>query len=284
MNKYWRYYNHAAVPNTAPNEVPDLLPIINGDIWKYNTKILFAKWTSNFDLKIETPWWFCIKDTPLNIEDLPAKKRYRITVGLRNFDVHRIAAHEYSNEIYHIYNEAFASYPNQNRKTFGYEDIYNMIQSWDIKNVVYGAFHKETETLAGILLMTERLKCIDLTSQKAIPKYEKYQVNAALLYRALIDYQDEIQKGRFICDGERNISHITKFQDYLENLFGFRKAYCVLHIVYRPIMRPIIKILYPFKKWLRTFDRVPFVHNILSVIKLEEIRRQFTSKYSTAGL
>lgn len=30
----WEYYNHAAVPTTAPNEKVDLEPLIDGSVWK----------------------------------------------------------------------------------------------------------------------------------------------------------------------------------------------------------------------------------------------------------
>ena len=30
----WKYYNHAALPQTAPHKIPDLRPIESGDIWK----------------------------------------------------------------------------------------------------------------------------------------------------------------------------------------------------------------------------------------------------------
>ena len=31
--KKWKYYNHAAIPTTAPHEEVDLSPINNGSIW-----------------------------------------------------------------------------------------------------------------------------------------------------------------------------------------------------------------------------------------------------------
>lgn len=36
MNKQvdWKYYNHAAIPTTAPHETPDMAPIVDGSIWK----------------------------------------------------------------------------------------------------------------------------------------------------------------------------------------------------------------------------------------------------------
>lgn len=30
----WKYYNHAAIPTTAPYKVPDITSIENGDIWE----------------------------------------------------------------------------------------------------------------------------------------------------------------------------------------------------------------------------------------------------------
>ena len=30
----WKYYNHAMIPNCAPNEEPDLSVFENGEIWK----------------------------------------------------------------------------------------------------------------------------------------------------------------------------------------------------------------------------------------------------------
>lgn len=30
----WKYYNHAAVPITAPHETPNIAPIEDGSIWK----------------------------------------------------------------------------------------------------------------------------------------------------------------------------------------------------------------------------------------------------------
>ena len=36
----WYYYNHAAIPTTAPHEIPDILPITDGSIWKIRGGVL----------------------------------------------------------------------------------------------------------------------------------------------------------------------------------------------------------------------------------------------------
>ncbi|WP_287725648.1 hypothetical protein [Anaerostipes sp.] len=37
----WKYYNHAAIPTTAPHEMPDLRAIENGDVWKIGGVFLY---------------------------------------------------------------------------------------------------------------------------------------------------------------------------------------------------------------------------------------------------
>ncbi len=36
----WYYYNHAAIPTTAPHENPDISPIKDGNIWKIGGGVL----------------------------------------------------------------------------------------------------------------------------------------------------------------------------------------------------------------------------------------------------
>lgn len=38
--KGWQYYNHAAIPTSAPHEIPDISSIENGSIWKIGGGVL----------------------------------------------------------------------------------------------------------------------------------------------------------------------------------------------------------------------------------------------------
>ena len=37
----WKYYNHAAIPTTAPHEMPDLRAVEKGDVWKIGGVFLY---------------------------------------------------------------------------------------------------------------------------------------------------------------------------------------------------------------------------------------------------
>lgn len=46
---------------------------------------LFARWTSDWPCGKETQWWYCLKDTPFDIEKIKSNYRYKIRKGERYF-------------------------------------------------------------------------------------------------------------------------------------------------------------------------------------------------------
>ena len=70
-------------------------------------------------------------------------------------------------------------------------------------------------------------------------------------------------------DGARAISHETHFQDYLEKYFGFRRAYCHLHVKYKWWVLLAVKALYPFRTMIEK-SKSSLAHNITGVLRMEE--------------
>lgn len=276
MNSF-RYYNHAILPTTAPHQQVHTEAINNNSIWntKVGKKALFARWTSEYDCGYETNWWYCVKDTPFVIENMKAKRRYEVRKGRKNFDVKVIDAHQYKNELYEIQKEAVSTYPKKNQIVKSKEMFMKEIKKWK-HYLIFGAFFKgggSKEILCGYLVINQHKEYANLSVQKVIPEYEKFAVNAALIHFALEYYNEKLIQGYYLVDGERNIFHVTAFQDYLEKYFGFRKAYCKLNIAYRPSIRKIVFILYLFKDLLERLDSFPMIHQINAVLKMEQIRR-----------
>ena len=54
----------------------------------------------------------------------------------------------------------------------------------------------------------------------------------------------------YVLDGARSITEHSNIQPFLEEKFKFRKAYCRLQIVYKPLFGFIVKCLYPFRKYM----------------------------------
>lgn len=278
--KGWKYYNYAAIPENSPCEDPDVSVIESGEIWSLDGSPLLARWTTDFDKIDAGSWWYVIKDTPLDVSKLKAKKRYEINRGMKNFDVRPIDAKKYKEQIYDIQVAAFAVYPNKYRPTVDKEKVFSTIELWG-SLVVLGAFIKDGEELKGYAVLSQKdEKYVEFSALKVFPEAEKNGINAALCAGALFHFESFLEGGGIICDGARSVSHETKFQDYLEDKFGFRKAYCKLHIAYSPNIKPIVKILYPFRKLLQKLDNVKKIHNINAVLKMESFVREQKAKYN----
>lgn len=237
-------------------------------------KPLFARWTSEFDCNQKTEWWYCIKDKPLDMVSLKAKRRYVINTGNRNFEVKTFDAIDLAEKMAEVYMDSFSVYPDLYRPVLEKAQVIEDMKSYQSKFTVLGAFLKETGELCGFSCILENDKCLNFVIQKTRPSYEKLQINAALVYGICKHYEWHLLNGYYICDGERAINHITNFQDYLEKYFGFRKAYCKLNLKYRFSIKLIVKLLYPFRKVIHNrCNTNRFFHNIDGVLQMENIVR-----------
>jgi len=274
MNNKWKYYNNALIPAGAPHDSLDEESLKNNPLWK-NKKTLFARWTTDFDCGYETPWWFCIKDEPFDIDKVNAKKRYEINKGKKNFEIRLIEFSKYIDEMYEVYisgsKEETLDIGDRNREGF----IREIDGELKYGLTMFGAFHRESGKLCGYAYARKRYGYINYMTHKVDPAYEKIAVNAALVEGVLSYFADDIKNGIYLCDGERSVYHETRFQDYLERYFEFRKAYCRLNLKYKPLLGLIVKMIYPYRKII---GKVSFMKKVFAVLKMHDYFKKSNEK------
>lgn len=264
----WKKYNGAIVPNGPPHIEPTVEDIAQA---RKMGGYRFISYVTDYDCEEETPWWYVVKDTPLVIEEIPsAKKRYRINKGLKYVTVRKIDANEYGEELYHCFvkaQERYKAYDSSVSK----EAFLRSLQKDTAE--YYGVFFKETGELVAYGKNDLYEDCVGMSVMKFHPDYMKYEISAALTYQIVHDYINQ-GRCRYAMDGQRSIRHKTNIQDYLEQNFGFRKAYCRLQMIYSPVMKVMVTLLYPFRRLVEKLagERV-LLNNVASVLKMEEIRR-----------
>lgn len=232
---------------------------------------LFVRWTEDYDCQQETEWWYVIKDTAFDINELKAKRRYEINKGKKNFEVRRIDTSSYADDLFKVQIAAYQSWPEKYRPSVDRDGFRKELISWK-NQIVYGAFSKVTDELVGYAKLSEKKHVLEFNTLRVDPDYERKGINAAVVCKIVEDYNQRLGKGFYILDGSRAIRHETLFQDYLEKYFGFRKAYCRLRIIYRFPLNVVVKILFPFRK---KFNNESKLGNLLvSLLKMEEIRRK----------
>ena len=136
--------------------------------------------------------------------------------------------------------------------------------------MVYGGFDRETGSLCAYARLRREGLYADFSVMKVIPACERRGVNAAMVSGILADLHGFLTQGGYICDGSRSVNHETAFQDYLEKYFGFRKAYCRLHVRYKWWLALMVKCLYPFRELLAKIDKISIIHLVNGVLKMEE--------------
>ena len=279
MNNEGAYYNHALVPTLPPHIDPDISWMKDSDRWKEyagGKMPLFARWVSDFDCSGETEWWCIIKDTPFDIMSLKSNRRSLITRGLKRVDVKVIIPADYAEQMSNIlvkewkyYDDSYEEGNDRQKMT----DDFKKLTMKNLGNAEYlGAFLKDTDTMIGYAIYNLFDDWIEYSVVKTDPEYLNTQVNAALAYFGVERY---MRPGiKYIHGGWRTMIHESNYQEYLMKNFGFRKAYCKLHIEYRPLMQIAVNVLYPLRGMIKNVKN-KWIYTVWCALQQEEIRRTF---------
>ena len=279
MNNKWEYYNHALVPTTAPHVEPDISWVKNKKTWKKFSDgryPLFVRWITDFDCAQETEWWHCIKDEPFDIEKISAKKRYEIHKGLKNVEVRIIDPKVYAEALAEVFCKAWIRYGSKENVARKKEQVRKAFLEDSTEPTEYiGAFLKETGDLVGYGIYEIHEDWVLQSVIKTDPDYLKCNTNAALVAFALERYFGDGFSIKYLTNGRKNVLHETNYHEYLMKYFGFRKAYCRLHIKYRGWVGAVVAVLYPFRKLFYKMKGRGPVRMVRAVLKMEEIHRTF---------
>jgi hypothetical protein len=88
--------------------------------------------------------------------------------------------------------------------------------------------------------------------------------------------------GKPVNNGYRALAHDTNMQDFVLQ-FGFRRVYTDLRVVYRPPLRSIISMLYPFSSVVSRLPASRPVEYLKTLLKQEQIQRSCLRDDSQTG-
>lgn len=279
MDKGWFLYQGALLPSFPPHQIPNL-PKEEILLMLRKHKGYFCRWTTDFDCKKKTEWWYCIKDEEINLSLLTSKCRYRINHGLKNYNILRISdialLNNYVDRMYFLEQEKIATYPKKYRPKPDFQKFKSLLEESLMSDAdLWIAISDAREEVDAFSITNTQDDVAYLSLLRVAPWAMNTDVNAAMVYTICNHYIVK-EKKKYICDGERNIRHETNFQEYLIKNLGFRYAYCKLHIVYNPIINLIVKIMFPFKSIIRYLGNYnKLFYNISCVLKQEEIAKTF---------
>ena len=213
-------------------------------------------------------------DSPYELEKQKKSHKRKIKKGLSNFECKIINPLEYAERMAEITILAWEKYPAKYRPTFTKEQLKESYCKVDKNNLVFGCFNGDG-LLCGFDFLEDCENYWVLGQGKTDPEFERgFELNATMTYSETQFLKEDIKKGKYLTNGQRNILHETNFNEDLCHYYGFRKAYCKLVIVYNPRYKWIISISFPFRKIISKFTRISLFNNFYHILEMEEIVRK----------
>lgn len=270
----WMLYNNALVPDAPPHVEIKLSREQAGYLLR-KSKAYMLRWPCDFDCGFETEWWYLVRDKSISLDEFDSKRRWEIKKGLKRCAVKKVDADYIAKNGYEVYKSAFDSYDTF-LKPAGREDFYNMIMSRKDNEAYdfWAALSKTGGEIMGYFMNRVSSECCLYLTGKFRPQCLKEGVHQALVYEMTNYYLNDMEL-KYVCAGARSISHKTNVQEFLIHKLHFRKAFCRLNLIYNPLVKIIVYILYPFRD---VFFRINtgFTNKIAVLLRQEEIRRSFT--------
>ena len=275
MTNHWKKYQGALIWTGLPHQDSPSYDAAAEALNKEGG--LFARWTSEWDTPHPTEWWYCICDQFTPMDKLTAKQRYRVKKGLSQCQIEnaKTSSRTDKHAIFEVVKASFEDYPAEYRPTLHEEVFSQKLQLlFDDDQIDLWLVYSNSGELVGYCQCTRTEDVVWLTQVKVPTKYLSMEVNAALGYTLCEQYLQN-QHFRYICDGERNIKHITNYQDFLVRVLNFRLAYCRLNIAYTWWVKVIVYFFYPMRNVIRKVGKLhPIIYNLYCVLLQEQINLQ----------
>jgi hypothetical protein len=265
----WSFYHRMLIPKVAPHIDVGLDKGAAEQLIARHHALL-VRWVSDFDCRFPTEWWYVIKDGKVNIDDLSGNSRSNLRRGLKRCYVSRLNADYIANNAFPVYKNAFAGYKTHQNPLSQKQFMESILRN-PRKDLVdyWGVFDQDDKKIIGYSRNSYHNDACEYIESKYDPDYLKNYSSIVLFFEMCHYYLNE-RGALYVSNGQRTISHDTNIHEFLIQRLNFRKAYCRLNIVYSPLMRVIVNILFPFRSLFS-----PLNENLSALLKQEEIQRSF---------
>jgi hypothetical protein len=217
---------------------------------------VLVRYSDGFDTPREAGEWYAVICNKFRtLEDHTANQRSKIHRALRRCVIQKVEAECIASKGYDVFMSAFTRYKNVSVPKLK-EDVFRqrilLSSKYDDIIEYWGVFCEGK--LAGysqnyIYGTTE----VNYSSVKLHPDYLKSYTSYSLMH-SMNEYYLCERPFAYVNDGFRRLLHQTEFQEFLINIFGFKKAYTNLFVHYKPLVKWLVSLPSLCKLLLGTFN------------------------------
>lgn len=234
----------------------------------YKEKTLLARYITDFDSKINTTWYAVIREKKYDLETIDKSEKRKFIKAIKYTYLNILKDNDIEN-MYKLYITANKRYSKSKLLTINeYREYFT--KSFKEK-IVYGLFTIEANELVAYLEVKILKDIAKIDTIKINQQYFKHYITYSLFYYVINDVFEKFQI-RFVTNGEMAIRHDTNMQSFLIKRLSFRKAFCVLNIIYSNKLKIVIKVLYIFKFLIKRLTKYVIFKDIYVLLEQEKYR------------
>lgn len=207
----------------------------------------------DYDCKYQTSFWCIIKDSFGGLEELSLRTRNKVRRALKTMDYKLILpAQLLEDGGYEVMVKSCKGYKVKCKYPSKDEFEKHVMSLTDCQ--IWGGYMKDSERIVVYSICRVGQDCCNLQTCKCDPSFLRNLQNARPcypyygLFYFLSEYYLKQCGLKYIFDGTRTVTEHSNVQNFLEEKFNFRKAYCKFHVRYKPWVKIVVNILYPFRK------------------------------------
>jgi hypothetical protein len=236
---------------------------------------MLVRWDEGFDCVKESQWWYVIHSEKWDPQKASSNTRSKIRRGKKKLHARLCSYAEILQQGYRICQRATQRYE---KKEF------LLPESRYLQRIRGGQEVPNVLEFFGVFLGDELVGFSENYIQEGGVFWENIwyvpeflgDYSSYVLIDAMLDFYLNERGMLFVSDGCRNIYHRTNVHQFLEDVFGFRKAYSLLRVVYSLLLSTAIRVLHPLRSQLSYISSV--THNSLfdkvaSLLQQESIRK-----------
>ena len=209
---------------------------------------LYVRNIYNWDVTDKPYFWYIIKDSFGGVEELPSKARNQVRKSLKTYEFKIVSFDTMMTDGYDLFNKSRERFGSNLRVT---KDGWKVRLLRDENSEFWIGYDIESGKPASLAINTIFADYVDYSTMGISPDFPNNTYPMYGLIYEMNRYYLEEKKVPFVCDGARSITEHSNIQTVLVEKFKFRKAYCDLQIYYKHWLGITVRLLFPFRKFIR---------------------------------
>lgn len=270
----WYDYAGLMMPAYLPHCCPAITRENAAQVLRRSKRFL-ARWDCDFGQVACGAWWYIVRSGAWSLQQCSTNNRSKIRRGCKRLSARPLSPDEVLRSGYQVCLKAEKRYDKKGFVLTLDEFTRRVEAAKRFPNALefFGVF--SGDDLVAFSENYIQSNAVFFESIWYDPDFLK-SYSSYVLIDGMLDHYLNQRGFNYVSDGCRSIYHRTTVQDLLMNVFGFKKEYANLNVLYRPSFAVAVNVALPFRRIVQSLSAKMhwiMLDKIDAILRQEEIRR-----------